>query len=212
MSIVKFFYCAGQQNNKRLCGRKKTKKKQLKLLQLWNGIIQVLTWNPLRGLCQDSGKQCLLTNWLNRDQGTCHIENLRQAPFGGSQGQTFCIEKRKHMPKFPFNHIAHAENTTYFGRTGFGSDAKNETYLLVAPFQVYSSVHFLSTPNSIHYDLTALCSKLCFIKYLLSVTYFSASVPRWVQCILYVFPNCNYMAKYKHKMKAVMAILHDHKS
>lgn len=81
------------------------KKIKLKLLQLWNGIIQVLTWNPLRGLCQDSGKQRMLTNWLNRDQGTCHIENLRQAPFGGSQGQAFCIEKRKHMPKFPFNHI-----------------------------------------------------------------------------------------------------------
>lgn len=96
-------------------------KKKEKLLQLWNVIIQVSTWNLLWSLCQVSGKQRLLTNWLNRDQGTCHIENLKQAPFGGSQGHSFCVEERKHVPNLPFNHTAHAENTTYFYRAGFGS-------------------------------------------------------------------------------------------
>lgn len=72
-------------------------------------------------LCQVSGKQRLLTSWLNHDQGTCHIENLKQAPFGGSQGHPFCVEERKHVPDPPFNHV-HVENATHFYADGFGSD------------------------------------------------------------------------------------------
>lgn len=93
-----------------------------KLLQLWNVMIQVSTRNLLWSPCQVSGKQRLLTSWLNRDQGTCHIENLNQAPFGGSRGHPFCVGEREHVPNPPFNHIVHAENTTHFYTVGLGSD------------------------------------------------------------------------------------------
>lgn len=76
--------------------------RQIKLLQLRNVIVQVSTWNLRCSLCQVSGKQRLLTNWLNRDQGTCHIKNLKQAPFGGSQGHSFRVEERMRVPIFSF--------------------------------------------------------------------------------------------------------------
>lgn len=103
-----------------------------KLLLLWNVIIQVSTWNLLWSLCQVSGKQRLLTSWLNRDQGTCHIENLKQAPFGGSQGHLFCVEERKQVPNSPFNHIVHVENTTRFYTVGFGSDVTKNLDVLIS--------------------------------------------------------------------------------
>lgn len=68
----------------------------------------------------------MLTSWLNRDQGTCHTENLKQAPFGSSQGRSFCVEERKHVPNSPFNHIVRVENTAYFYTVGFGSDVKKK--------------------------------------------------------------------------------------
>lgn len=73
----------------------------------------------------------MLTSWLNRDQGTCHIENLKQAPFGGSQGHSFCVEERERVPNSPFNH-AHVENTTHFYTAGFGSDVTKNLDVLIS--------------------------------------------------------------------------------
>lgn len=103
-----------------------------KLLQLWNVIIQVSTWNLLWSRCQVSGKQRLLTSWLNHDQGTCHIENLKQAPFGGSRGHSLCVEERKHVPNSPFNHIVHVENISHFCTVGFGSDGTKNFHVLIS--------------------------------------------------------------------------------
>lgn len=50
------------------------------------------------------------------------MENLKQAPFGSSQGYSFCVEERDHVPNSPFNHIFHVETTAYFYTVGVGSD------------------------------------------------------------------------------------------
>lgn len=53
----------------------------------------------------------MLTNWLNRDQSTCHTENLKQTPFGSSQGHLFCMRKED-VPKYAFNHM-HVDNSIF---------------------------------------------------------------------------------------------------
>lgn len=66
-------------------------------------------------------KQRLLTSWLNRDQGTCHTENLKQAPFGGSRGHLFCVEERKACAKYSFqSYPADTEHHLLF-HVGYGS-------------------------------------------------------------------------------------------
>ncbi len=152
------------------------KKKKKTLLLLRNVIIQVSTWNLLGSLCQVSGKQRLLTSWLNRDQGTCHIENLKQAPFGGSQGHSLCVEERKHVPNSPFNHIVHVENATHFYTVGFGSDVtKNLDVLISGTFSglffsslfLYAAQFFIrsSAPCSVSCVSLSTCSLLPTFQY-----------------------------------------------
>lgn len=105
--------------------------KKIKNASSWNAIVHILTWNLLWSLCQVSGKQRLLTSWLNRDQGTCHIENLQQAPFGRSQGHSVCDMEKKDLPNSPFNHVVHAESTTHLSTVGFVSDVTKNFDLLI---------------------------------------------------------------------------------
>jgi len=77
----------------------------------------------------------------------------------------------------------------YFYALGFASENNNKEHILCllgAAFQDSSSVRFL-TAHSFHYEFTTLQTEL----YLLFVTYFSLLAACWVQCVLYVFPNCN---------------------
>lgn len=55
-------------------------------------------------------RKTLLVDKLNRDQGTGYIDILKQAPFGGSWGHSFCVEERS-VPDSPFNHIFYVENS-----------------------------------------------------------------------------------------------------
>lgn len=119
---------------------KRLKKKTLKL---WNVFIEVSSWNLLWSPCQVSGKQRLLTSWLNRDQSTCHIENLKQAPFGSSLGHSVCVEERKHVPKTPFNHIVHVKNHLLL-HVVFRSDTRKNLHVLISDtfsgsFPLYTS-------------------------------------------------------------------------
>lgn len=100
-------------------------------------------------------KRCLLTSWLNRDQGTCHIENLKQAPFGSSQGHSFCAEERK-CAKFSFQSFI-VENTAYLYTIGFGSDIKKRKLeVLIGGTLLRLLFTLLCAPHRFPYTLSTL--------------------------------------------------------
>lgn len=113
---------------------------------------------------------------------------------------------------FPFNHIVHAEINTYFCRVGFGSDVTKNVFiggplsrLFFNSLSLYAT-QFLLQLHHLVVCVSAQTIRLGLQEYPLWVTCLSVLVPVWAQCMLYVFPNCNHIAKYKHKIEVVMAI------